>query len=229
MLQIFRFVADTFQRTLSFLFFRTQDFKLYKSLISSDKSPTMKHIIILGGSYAGVGTAHRIFKQAGKNQSFRITMVTPNTHFYWNIASPRGIIPGEFDDEKLFQPIEAGFKQYAPTRFAFILGSAESLDVDSNTVSISSPDGSNQTLVYDFLIIATGSRTHDRVPFKGLESTEATKDALHDFQVQVTKAKKIVVAGGGVTGVEVAGELGFSYGKEKDIILVSLGQNVVAS
>jgi len=221
MLHIFRLLADSVRQTLDFFFSIAQYSEQKKMLKSGDTLPSMKHIVILGGSYAGVSTAHRIFKHAGKNVSFKITIVTPNTHLYWSVASPRGIIPGEFDDEKLFQPIEAGFKRYAPTTFEFILGSAEGLDADSHTVEVSTPNGTKRTLVFDFLILATGSRTHDGTPFKELESTEATQKALHEFQTQVEKAKKIVVAGGGVTGVEVAGELGFAYGQEKDIVLVS--------
>lgn len=177
----------------------------------------MKNIVILGGSYGGVSTAHRILKQAPGSASFKITLVSPNTHFYWNVASPRGIIPGQIEDEKLFQPISAGFDHYPAGRFEFIVGSAESLDVDAKTVTISN----NIKLGYDFLILATGTKAKGDVPFKGMGSTEATMDAMHDFQAKVAKAKTIVICGTGSTGVEVAGELGFEYGNTKEIILVS--------
>jgi L-2-hydroxyglutarate oxidase LhgO len=36
------------------------------------------------------------------------------------------------------------------------------------------------------------------------------------------KAKTIVVAGGGVTGCETAGELAYEYGRQKEIIFVGL-------
>lgn len=178
----------------------------------------MKNVVILGGSYAGVSTAHRILKQATNSTPFKITLVSPNTDFYWNMASPRGIIPGQIEDEKLFQPINAGFKQYPAGQFEFVLGYAESLDVDAKKVKVSN----NITLDYDFLILGTGTNDKEGLPFKGLGSTEATKDALHDFQTKVAKAKTIVVCGAGVTGVEVAGELGFEYGQTKEIILVRI-------
>jgi NADH dehydrogenase FAD-containing subunit len=79
-----------------------------------------------------------------------------------------------------------------------------------------------QTLDYDFLILATGSRAKGDAPFKGVGSTEDTKAARHDFQARVKKAKTIVVAGGGVTGCETAGELAYEYGRQKEIIFVSL-------
>lgn len=177
---------------------------------------TMKNIVILGGSFAGVSTAHRIFKQATNSTPFKITLVSPNTDFYWNIASPRGIIPGQIEDDKLFQPISAGFDQYPAGKFEFVLGYAESLDIDAKKVRVSN----NITLDYDFLVLGTGSNAKEGMPFKGVGSTEATKHALHDFQSKVAKAKTIVICGAGVTGVEVAGELGFEYGQTKKIILV---------
>jgi hypothetical protein len=36
------------------------------------------------------------------------------------------------------------------------------------------------------------------------------------------KAKTIVVAGGGVTGCETAGELAYEYGRQKEIIFVGI-------
>lgn len=181
---------------------------------------TMKHIVILGGSYAGISTAHRILKQAAKIGPLKITLVSPNSHFYWSMASPRGVVPGQLADAKLFEPIAAGFSKYSAKQFEFILAKAESLDVGVKTVGISG----GGTLDYDYLIIATGSRTRERTPFKGLGTTEETRDALHDFQAEVKKSKTIVIAGAGVTGVEAAGELAYEYGQKKKIILVRLSR-----
>ncbi|KAH8821346.1 hypothetical protein F5884DRAFT_688547 [Xylogone sp. PMI_703] len=180
----------------------------------------MKNIVILGASYAGITTAHGILKHSSKAGPVKVTLVSPNTHHYGNMASARSIIPGQFDDERLFQVIAPGFAKYTNSQFEFIIGSAESLNLEAKNVRVSSDTG-HVTLEYDFLVLATGSRTTEPTPFKGLGSTETTKVALHDFQSQVKNAKMIVVAGAGVTGVEVAGELGCEYGQSKKIILVS--------
>ena len=179
---------------------------------------TMKHILILGGSYAGISTAHRILKQATKIGPLKITLVSPNTDFYWNMASPRGIVPGQLIDGKLFQPIAAGFSKYPATQFEFILGRAESLDVETKIVNVST----GEKLHYDYLILATGSHARNNTPFKGLGTTAETRDALHEFQSEVTRSKTITIAGAGVTGVEAAGELAFEYEEQKEIILVCL-------
>jgi NADH dehydrogenase FAD-containing subunit len=56
------------------------------------------------------------------------------------------------------------------------------------------------------------------MPFKNLSTTKQTKDALHDWAKRIEAAESIVVAGAGLTGIEVAGELGQEYattGKKK--------------
>lgn len=191
----------------------------------------MKTILILGGSFVGVSTAHRILKQTSKTgPPVKVILVSPNTHLYWNIAAPRALLPGQFTDDKIFQSIPEGFKQYSKDQFEHIVGFASSLDAANKKVDVSADvEGTNPvtTIRYDYLIIGTGSRSkefdeHVKAPFKGLGSTEATKDALHEFQELVNKSKTIVVAGAGPTGVETAGELGYEYGKSKKIVLVSL-------
>ncbi|KAK9366156.1 hypothetical protein V1509DRAFT_630693 [Lipomyces kononenkoae] len=186
----------------------------------------MKSIVILGGSFSGVSTAHRILKQTAKTGPVKIILVSPNTHFYWNIAAPRALVPGQVADDKIFQPIAPGFSQYPASQFEFIVASAKNVDFVAKKVVISGSAG-NKTLDYDFLILATGSSTRADTPFKTLGSTEATRDALHDFQARVKKSKTIVVAGAGATGVETAGELSFEYGQQKEIILITSGPTIL--
>ncbi|KAH8892884.1 FAD/NAD(P)-binding domain-containing protein [Thozetella sp. PMI_491] len=187
----------------------------------------MKNIVILGGSYAGMAAAHQFLKQPEKNGPVKVTLVTPNTHFYWNVASPRGILPGEIPDEQLFQPIADGFKQYPAGKFELIVASAESLDVKAKKVVTTSHRGESKTLTYDILILATGSRASGGMPLKGLGTTEATKNAFHELQSQISNSKTIVIAGAGVTGCEIAGELGYKYGKQKEIVLLCSDASVL--
>lgn len=189
----------------------------------------MKTILILGGSFAGLCTAHRILKQATKTGlSVKVVVVSPNSHFYWNVAAPRALVPSQIGDDQIFKSIAAGFKQYPASQFEFVLGSAKSFDVAARKVEISTGSGGNGTTTvdYDFLILATGSRPKAgsdgvELPFKNLSSTEETKDALHELQEAVKKSKTIVIAGGGPTGVETAGEIAFEYGSSKKVILVN--------
>jgi NADH dehydrogenase FAD-containing subunit len=228
------------QQTLSTIFHFLTAGYFQQTAIPSLDSRTMRNIVILGGSYAGINTAHRILKQAGKTGNFKVVLVTPNSHMYWSMASARGLVPGQLSDEQLFRPIAYGFKQYPvctststillcradpavlkATQFEIILATAKSVNVVAKKVGISSATGSG-LLDYDFLIVATGSHAKADVPYKSLGSTEHTTATLHDFQARVMKAKTIVVAGGGVTGCETAGELAYEYGRQKEIIFVGL-------
>jgi len=187
-------------------------------LPQSLKSQAMKNILILGGGCGAVTTAHLIFKGAaeGSSEPFKITIAAPNTDLYWNLAAPRGAV-GVYGDDKLFSAIAPGFKQYRD-KFEFVVGTAETLDPEAKTVTLA--DG--KTLEYDWLILATGSRLKEPLPFKGLGSTEATKEALHAFVAKVRESKDIVIAGAGPTGIEFAGEVAFEFPGKKKVHLVSL-------
>jgi NADH dehydrogenase FAD-containing subunit len=180
----------------------------------------MKNIVILGASGAGVSTAHRLLKQSAKaGVAIKVTLVSPNSHLYWNLAVTRAIVPGAIEEDKLFFSISDGFKQYTADKFEFILATAEALDVEGKKVTVSGQNGRTD-LSYDYLVLATGSRTKEDTPFKGHGSHQATLDALHDYQNKVKSADSITVVGAGPTGVETAGELGYAYGSSKKITLV---------
>lgn len=143
------------------------------------------------------------------------------------MASVRAIIPGQIKDETLFQPLTTIFERYPSEKIEIIIGAAGKVDTDSKTVSVSLP-GSSQSLKYDQLVVATGARsTTSTVPWKILDSYDETVSNLDSTRERVQAAKHIVVAGAGATGVEVAGELGYEFGKTKEIILLSGGQNLL--
>ncbi|KAL4884899.1 putative apoptosis-inducing factor [Aspergillus karnatakaensis] len=180
----------------------------------------MKHIVIVGGSFAGVSTAHQILRQVNKSNrppTVKVTLVSRDTHFYWNIASPRAIAcASDVPDETLFASIKGGFAKYPKAQFEFVLGSAVGLDLEAKVLQVSG----GLEVKYDILVIGTGADTAVPTPLKSRGSTESTKEALHEYQEQVKTANSILVAGAGPTGVELAGELSYQFGSEKKIILV---------
>jgi NADH dehydrogenase FAD-containing subunit len=205
----------------------------YQLLSSKTTKPTpvlpaseMKTVVILGGSFGGITTAHKLLKQSASTGDVKVILVSPNTHLYWNLATVRAIIPGQIADEKLLQPIAPGFKQYRADQFEFVVGIAESLDLAGKKVTITSKTGTN-VLSYDTLVLATGSHTKSNAPWKAQSTYEETRDQLHDYQSRVKKAASIVVVGGGSTGVETSGELGFEYGKTKKITLIASGDHIL--
>lgn len=183
----------------------------------------MKNIVIVGGSHAGIATTHRIFQKAAKTptvQPFKVTLVSRDSHFYWNLAAPRAAIAGNIADDELFQSIPEGFEKYGE-QFEFILGTATSVNFEKKTLCIKASSGLEERLEYDSLILATGAHTKEDMPFKSRGSTESTKEALHQLQRGIAEARTIVLAGAGPTGVELAGELASAFGNKKKIVLVS--------
>ncbi|CAF9912497.1 hypothetical protein IMSHALPRED_000330 [Imshaugia aleurites] len=188
-----------------------------------------KAVVILGAGWAGLPLAHKLLKYTlpKTRDGLKVFLVSPNSHFYWNVAAVRGVIPDAISDEQLFFPIEPGFAQYCAENFEFVLGKAERLDLENNTVEVAKNDGSQRSLSYDQLVIATGSQTRGNLPFKTVGTYEETLAALHSLQKQIDIAKSIVVAGGGPTGVETAGELAAAYRGDKDITLVIGGDHAL--
>ena len=72
-----------------------------------------KTVVILGAGWAGLPLAHKLLKytlpKLEAKDGLKVILVSPNSHFYWNIAAVRGVIPGAIPDEQLFLPIEPGF------------------------------------------------------------------------------------------------------------------------
>uniref|UniRef100_L2GBX4 FAD/NAD(P)-binding domain-containing protein n=1 Tax=Colletotrichum fructicola (strain Nara gc5) TaxID=1213859 RepID=L2GBX4_COLFN len=175
----------------------------------------MPTLVVLGAGLSGLPVAHHALKHtAAQVKDMKVILVTPNAEHYWNMASVRGVVPGQFGDDVLFYPIEPELAQYPKERWELVLGKAETLNDDKNNVVIALNDGSRRTIPYDAIVIATGTRAKEGMPWKEVGTTEETKKSLHGVRKLLEDAKSIVVAGGGVTGAETAGEIGFEYAQK---------------
>ncbi|KAH9427264.1 hypothetical protein MCOR02_012386 [Pyricularia oryzae] len=187
-----------------------------------------KTVVILGGSYAGVLAAHTLLN---KHKTCKVVLVSKNSHFYWNIASVRAIIPGVIQDEQILQPLSKALSHYPEERWELIVGGAEASDFAAKTVTIAPGDGgASRTLTYDHLVLATGANTagDQIVPWKAHGTYEELVQGLRDTAESVKNASSVVVAGGGSTGVELAGEIGYEYGKTKEVWLVTGDKELLA-
>ncbi|KAG5659462.1 hypothetical protein KAF25_002021 [Fusarium avenaceum] len=177
-------------------------------------------VVIIGGGYSGVGTAHKLLKHTKpKVPTLRIILVSRSTHHYWNIASVRGVLPGAISDDCLFYDIKSGFQKYPSDSFELVVGSVSEIDLDQECVVIQTPDGPKST-PYTEIVIATGSSYPSRLPFTSIGTYDDTRDELHQLQRKIEAASSILIAGSGATGVETAAELAYAYNSSKDITLV---------
>jgi NADH dehydrogenase FAD-containing subunit len=169
---------------------------------------------------AGVFSAEKLLKAfASQPSTIKVILVGPSSKLYWNLATPRGVIQGAFTDDKLFQSFLPAFEKYSADVFEFIEGTAEQLEPEKNSVVVKKASGEKQTLTFDYAILATGASTAG-MPWKRLGNDEQTLATLHDVQSRIHSGNSILIAGGGPTGVETAGEIATKY-TDKDITLVT--------
>ena len=196
-------------------------------------------IVILGGSYGGIGIAHKLLKalptlekETGKN--FKVTMVSNSTHFWFSVGAPRAMLkPYPTDIMDSFIPISKGFSQYPSSAFDFVFGEITSLETSKREVHYKAKTQQNEkediasetlALHYDTLVLATGSAGPS--PLYSLHGSHLpTLDAYKDIHSRLPGAKSVMVIGGGSAGTETAGELGYLHGKStkspKEITILS--------
>ncbi|KAK4621314.1 Oxidoreductase phnG [Fulvia fulva] len=200
------------------------------------------NIIILGASFGGLSCAHHFLDytidRLGTSSAvrpYRLIIISPSTHIYWNIGAPRALVKGGLiKHEDTFIPIEPGFVRHRGHDWTIVQGKAIDWDPEDRSVKIECLNleaqkrcsyllpkrGSKafdtnasvsslptvQSLPYHALIITTGTSAHsDLLSLHGPHLH--TADALNAFHRKVAAAKSIVVCGGGTSGVEVAGQL----------------------
>lgn len=173
---------------------------------------SQNNIVILGGSYGGVSTAHYLLKHVvpylPDKASYQVIIVSASSQAICRPACPRALISDDmFPQEKLFVNIPKLFEQYPKGSFRFIHGTATELDHTNRTVSTSSASGNTEKIEFYALVIATGASTPS--PLLGLTRDEKfLQTNWTAFQKALPAAKSIIIAGGGPAGIETAGELG---------------------
>lgn len=174
-------------------------------------SATQKLILILGGSYAGVSTAHYLLKHAVPTlpdpDTYQVVLISTASKAMCRPACPRAMISDDmFDQERLFVDIEQQFKQYPEVNFRFIHGTATRLNHESCNVTVTSAGGSVEEIAYHALVIGTGASTPS--PLLGLNHEVSTLISnWESFRAALPRARTIVIAGGGPAAIETAGEL----------------------
>lgn len=172
----------------------------------------IKKIVILGGSYGGVSTAHYILKHViptlPKKETYQVVLVSASAQVLCRPACPRALISDDmFNQEKLFVSIPKVFEQYPEGSFSFVHGAATELDHVGRTVSVSLEHGKAENIDFYALVVATGASTPS--PLLGLNrNEEILRQSWVEFRKALPSAKSIVIAGGGPAGIETAGELG---------------------
>jgi NADH dehydrogenase FAD-containing subunit len=173
-----------------------------------------RNIVIVGASGAGLQATHYILKhilpalKAKNDAKYHVYNISPSSKWYFRVASPRvAASTGRMSTEKVMLDLREGFKQYSEDDFTFIEATATGLEPATRRVLFRSSKGhENESMNYHALIVATGSKTYFQA-FSMSADAQSTLDAISSANKQIETAKKIVIAGGGATGVEFAGEV----------------------
>jgi NADH dehydrogenase FAD-containing subunit len=173
-----------------------------------------RNIVVVGASAAGLQATHYILKhilptlKAKNDAKYHVYNISPSSQWYFRIASPRVATSTKLmPAEKVMFDLHEGFKQYSAEDFTFIEASATGLEPSERRILFRSNKGQeNESLSYHALVVATGSKTYFQA-FSMSADAQSTLDAIISTNNRIESAKKIVIVGGGPTGVEFAGEV----------------------
>lgn len=198
-----------YRNTVSILYFSRGIIDL-----KSDMSKHPKHVVVVGGGFAGMN----FIKKLHRDEDFRITLVdTNNYHFFPPLIYQVGT--AFIEPSNISYPFRRMFQNKYNLRFH--LGSLLHINHQENYI-----ETDTGRISYDYLILAVGTesnffgmenvRRHAH-PMKTISDALSLRNHLLTTMEKAVRAKtpeekalysNIVIAGGGPTGVELAGMLG---------------------
>lgn len=172
-----------------------------------------KRLVVVGGGFAGIN----LIKRLANDEHYQVTLVdTHNYHFFPPLLYQ--VATAFIEPSNISYPFRRMFQQKKNLRFH--LGCFVRVNPESNTI-----ETDNGTLEYDFLVIALGTETNyfglknvkeNSLPMKTVSDALSLRNHLllsmekavrEKTQAAKDKDLNIVIAGGGPTGVEIAGML----------------------
>jgi NADH:ubiquinone reductase (H+-translocating) len=170
-----------------------------------------KHIVIVGGGFAGIN----LVKSLVNDSRFRITLIDKNNyHFFPPLIYQ--VATSFIEASNISYPFRKLFSNYKNVNFH--MGSLVKVDPENNSVETDS-----EIIKYDYLALALGTETNFfgmenvqkcALPMKSIEEALYLRNymlltleeaARNKDAKEAQKLQNIVIAGGGPTGVELAG------------------------
>ncbi|QOJ78396.1 FAD-dependent oxidoreductase [Infirmifilum lucidum] len=172
-----------------------------------------KKVVVIGGGFGGF-YAIKTLKQAGEPSSFEVTLIDKNDRFVYLPSLPY-LLSGRKTVEDITEPFERISRRLGIT---FVRGEVEGVSLKNKQVLIKG----GGAVEFDYLILSAGAQTE----YYGIPGAENTVPSwrLEDYielkkQVERNPEGQVCIAGGGLTGVEVAGELAEKLGKGKVVLV----------
>ncbi len=159
----------------------------------------MKKLVVLGGGFAGSKIAKTL------ENEFDVTLIDNKDYFEYT----PGILEAIVDPEcmKSIRVLHTGYLEKAQ----IVIGNVKKISDKEVFVG-------NKKIPFDYLVIATGSQYS--FPFKGHDAVLTKRaDELRGHCNSLSTAKKILIIGGGFSGVELAGDIVVKYPKKEITII----------
>jgi NADH dehydrogenase len=209
-------------------FSRIDSYQKHIELVHGAKPIQQKHILILGGGFAGVKVLTQLQKAFQNDVTVAITLVSRDNFFLFTPMLPE-VSSGMIETRNIVTPVRAFCN-----RAKFYEASIESVDLNNKQVVISHAIGKqtdpiewrSHTLNYDYLAVALGSETNffgmtdvarnaftvktisDAIILRNHVINMLEQADLEHNDINLRKSlMTFVVVGGGFSGVETVGEL----------------------
>jgi NADH dehydrogenase len=203
--------------------------------MATELNTVQKKVVVVGGGFAGIN----LIKKLARDKRFHITLVDRNNyHFFPPLLYQ--VSTAFIEPSNISYPFRRMFQEKDNVRFH--MGSLQKVDVSNNTI-----ETDNGILPYDFLVLALGTETNyfgmqnvqqAALPMKTIDEALNLRNTLLLNMEKAVKAKdkperdkflNIVIAGGGPTGVELAGmlaELGSNIARKEYPELTDFGSHL---
>ena len=173
----------------------------------------MNEILIIGAGYTGMAATMGLAGRVKGREDVHVTLVNPQSRFIERLRLHQ-TASGQKLAELEIADLLAG------TGVEFVRGWVTAIDADARTVRIDD----ERTLRYDTLVYALGSVADTEV-VPGVDEFAYTLNSAHDAALLAGQLDRltegtIVVAGGGLTGIESAAEIAEQH-PEVDVVLLS--------
>ncbi|KAF8156792.1 FAD/NAD(P)-binding domain-containing protein [Crassisporium funariophilum] len=160
-------------------------------------------IVVVGGGGAGATVVRRLSKKLDP-QRHNLVLITSRNRFAYLPASLRLLVSRDTPIETVFMPYDKVFDKFPGQLKIGTVISVEENKRGGGGGGIAVLDGGEQ-VVYDVLVVATGSSWEGLVAFPDEESLY--KEHVELWRNKFQKAENIVIVGGGAVGIETAGEI----------------------
>jgi NADH dehydrogenase FAD-containing subunit len=167
--------------------------------------------VVLGSGYAGTLAAVRLAHRAGPGA---VTLVDPELRLVERVRLHEALVHG--------REVAHGLAGIAD-RLGIRLVRGRAAQLDGHAVVLD--DG--ERIAFEQCIVATGSRTARTLPGAAAHAIALEPGTLAEARTRLARASRVVVLGGGLTGIEIASEIAESMqGKQVTLVTSTLAPSL---